>query len=132
MLKEGLNLGGEQSGHVIFRDYTTTGDGLITALQILRIMRETGRKLSDLRRVLRRYPQALINVPVRDKPPIETLAGVQEAVRRVEAQLGKDGRVLVRYSGTEYLARVMVEAREEREVKAHAEQIADAFRAALG
>jgi phosphoglucosamine mutase len=132
MLKEGLNLGGEQSGHVIFSDYTTTGDGLITALQILRIMRETGRKLSDLRRVLRRYPQALINVPVRDKPPIETLAGVQQAVQHVEAALGKEGRVLVRYSGTEYVARVMVEGREEREVKAHAEQIAEAVRTALG
>jgi len=131
MLKEGLNLGGEQSGHVIFSDYTTTGDGLITALQILRIMRETGRKLSDLRRVLRRYPQALVNVPVRDKPPLETLVGVQEAVRRVEAALGTDGRVLVRYSGTEYLARVMVEGREEREVKAHAELVAEAFRASL-
>ncbi len=132
MVKEGLNLGGEQSGHVIFSDYTTTGDGLITALQILRIMRETGRKLSDLRRVMQRYPQALINVAVRDKPPIETLEGVQEAVRGVEHALGEEGRVLVRYSGTEYVARIMVEGREEREVKAHAERIGDAFRAALG
>ena len=132
MVKEGLNLGGEQSGHVIFSDYTTTGDGLITALQILRIMRETGRKLSDLRRVMQRYPQALVNVAVRDKPPIETLEGVQEAVRGVEHALGEEGRVLVRYSGTEYVARIMVEGREEREVKAHAERIGDAFRAALG
>jgi len=131
MLKEGLNLGGEQSGHVIFSDYTTTGDGLITALQILRIMRETGRKLSDLRRVIRRYPQSLINVPVRDKPPIESLDGVQEVIHEVERALGEEGRVLVRYSGTEYVARVMVEGREEREVKAHAEHIAEALRAAL-
>jgi phosphoglucosamine mutase len=131
MRAEGLNLGGEQSGHVIFSDYTTTGDGLITALQILRIMRETGRKLSDLRRAMRRYPQVLVNVAVRDKPPIESLDGVQAAVRRVEQHLGRDGRVLVRYSGTEYLARIMVEGREEREVKAYAEQVADAFRAAL-
>ncbi len=132
MVKEGLNLGGEQSGHVIFSDYTTTGDGLITALQILRIMRETGRKLSDLRRVMQRYPQALVNVAVRDKPPIETLEGVQETVRGIEQALGEEGRVLVRYSGTEYVARIMVEGREEREVKAHAERIGDAFRAALG
>lgn len=132
MRKQGLNLGGEQSGHIIFSDYTTTGDGLITALQILRIMRETGRKLSDLRRVMLRYPQVLISVPVRDKPPIETLDGVQEAVRDVEQALGDEGRVLIRYSGTEHLARVMVEGREERDVKAHAERISDAFRAALG
>ena len=132
MVKEGLNLGGEQSGHVIFSDHTTTGDGLITALQILRIMRESGRKLSDLRRLMRRYPQALVNVPVRDKPPIESLDGVQASIERVEHALGNDGRVLVRYSGTEYLARVMVEGAEERDVKAHAETIAAAFRAALG
>ena len=132
MLREGVNLGGEQSGHVIFSDYTTTGDGLITALQVLRVMRETGRKLSDLRRVMRRYPQVLVNVPVRDKPPIDSLADVQAAVREVEQKLGDDGRVLVRYSGTEYLARVMVEGREEREVRDHADRIAEAVRAALG
>jgi phosphoglucosamine mutase len=132
MRAEGLSLGGEQSGHVIFSDYTTTGDGLITALQMLRIMRESGRKLSDLRRMLRRYPQVLLNVVVRDKPPIESLDGVQAAVHRIEERLGRDGRVLVRYSGTEYLARVMVEGPEEREIKAYAEQIAEAFRTALG
>jgi phosphoglucosamine mutase len=132
MRKEGLNLGGEQSGHVIFSDYTTTGDGLITALQILRVMRESGRKLSDLRRVLRRYPQALVNVTVRDKPPIDSLDGVRTAIGRAEQALGNEGRVLVRYSGTEYVARVMVEGREEREVKAHAASIAEAVRTALG
>jgi phosphoglucosamine mutase len=132
MRAEGLSLGGEQSGHVIFSDYTTTGDGLITSLQMLRIMREGGRKLSDLRRLLRRYPQVLLNVAVRDKPPIESLDAVQAAVRRIEERLGRDGRVLVRYSGTEYLARVMVEGPEEREVKAYAEQIAEAFRTAIG
>ncbi|MBN1918915.1 MAG: phosphoglucosamine mutase [Verrucomicrobia bacterium] len=132
MLAHGVNLGGEQSGHIIFSDYTTTGDGLITALQVLRVVRETGRKLSDLRRVMRRYPQVLVNVPVRDKPPVESLDGVQAAVRAVEQILGEEGRVLVRYSGTEYLARVMVEGREEREVKEHAERIADAVRAAIG
>jgi len=132
MIKEGLNLGGEQSGHIIFSDYTTTGDGLITALQVLRIMRETGRKLSDLRGTMSRYPQALVNVPVRDKPPMEGLKPVQEAIQRVEQLLGEDGRVLVRYSGTEYLARVMVEGREEREVKAHAQEIANALQAVLG
>ena len=131
MLEHGLNLGGEQSGHVIFSDYTTTGDGLITALQILRIMRETGRKLSDLRRLVRKYPQVLVNVTVRDKPPIESLDGVQQVVAEVERALGTHGRVFLRYSGTEYVARVMVEGREEREVKAHAERIADAVRAAL-
>jgi len=132
MLAHGVNLGGEQSGHVIFSDYTTTGDGLITALQVLRVMRETGRKLSELRRVMRRYPQVLVNVPVREKPPIDSLAGVQAAIREAEQALGDEGRVLVRYSGTEYVARVMVEGREEREIKEHADRIADAFRAALG
>jgi len=132
MLAHGVNLGGEQSGHVIFSDYTTTGDGLITALQVLRVMRETGRKLSELRRVMRRYPQVLVNVPVREKPPIDSLAGVQAAIREAEQALGDEGRVLVRYSGTEYVARVMVEGREEREIKDHADRIADAFRAALG
>ncbi len=132
MLKEKLNVGGEQSGHIIFSDYTTTGDGLITALQVLRIMKETGKKLSRLCRVMTKYPQILLNVAVKKKPPLEKIPEVKTAIERVEKKLGKNGRILVRYSGTELIARVMVEGQDDAEIKRIAKSVADTIKRKIG
>lgn len=110
----GAVLGGEQSGHIIFLDHNTTGDGLVTALHLAAVIQETGLPLSELRRVMRRYPQVLVNVPVSDKARLATSAAISEAIRVAEEELGETGRVLVRPSGTEPLVRVMVEAADER------------------
>jgi phosphoglucosamine mutase len=108
----GASLGGEQSGHIIFLDETTTGDGLITALQLARVLRETGKPLSELRRVMTRYPQVLVNVRVTDKGRLTTSGAIASAIEAEEERLGSTGRVLVRASGTEPLVRVMAEAAE--------------------
>jgi phosphoglucosamine mutase len=111
MMREyGCNLGGEQSGHLIFLDHNTTGDGIVAALQVLRIMIDTDSKLSDLAAVVKKYPQVLENVKVCKKKPIEEIPEVVKAIKSVEEKLDSTGRVLVRYSGTENLLRVMVEA----------------------
>jgi phosphoglucosamine mutase len=112
MLAHDLNLGGEQSGHVILRDENTTGDGLVTALALLRIMVATGRPLSRLRRELQKYPQLLVNLKVRERIPLEQLPEVMETVRAAEAELGAAGRLLLRYSGTEAKLRLLVETRD--------------------
>jgi phosphoglucosamine mutase len=112
MLARNLNVGGEQSGHVILRDYNTTGDGLVTALELLRIMRTTGMPLSQLRQGLRKYPQMLVNLKVRERIPLEELPEVMDTVRQVETELGASGRVLLRYSGTESKIRLLVETRD--------------------
>ncbi len=101
MMRENYNVGGEQSGHMIFRDFATTGDGIVSALQVLRIMIETGKPLSELKKVLRKYPQAQRNLKVRVKPPLEELTGVQTLLVEAEKALDGKGRVLLRYSGTE-------------------------------
>ena len=118
-------LGGEQSGHLIFGEYTTTGDGIITALQVLAIMRRTGLKLSELAGQMKRLPQVLLNVQVERKAPIEELPRVQEDVLRVENELGDSGRVLVRYSGTEPLLRIMIEGPDSDRIKRYAAEIAE-------
>ena len=120
----GYNLGGEQSGHILFLDHNTTGDGLITALQTLAILRRKERRLSELRAGFQRFPQALLAVNVSEKRPIEDVPGMPEAIRRVEEDLGARGRVLVRYSGTESKARVMVEGEDEAAVTRHAQELA--------
>lgn len=132
MLSRGLNVGGEQSGHVIFLDHSTTGDGLVAALQILRVMVETGQPLSELQRVLVKYPQAQRNLRVRTKPPLETLPATQAAIAAAEAHLGDRGRVLVRYSGTEPKVRILVEGREAAQIEALADGIAAALQAEIG
>ena len=109
MLQEDAVLGGEASGHIIFHNHHSTGDGIIAALQLLSIMRETGRTLSELAAVMKVFPQKLININVAQKPPIETIGELQEAIAAAEAELGDKGRVLVRYSGTQPMCRVMVE-----------------------
>lgn len=132
MLRHGANLGGEQSGHVIFSDHNTTGDGLVSALQVLRIMREKGQKLSELASAFKLYPQALVNVAVHSKPSLETLTHVRSAIHAGERALGGSGRVLVRYSGTENICRVMVEGPQSQQVEELAREIAHAVKQAIG
>jgi phosphoglucosamine mutase len=128
MVRGGFNLGGEQSGHVVFLDHNTTGDGLITALAILAVVVETGRPLAELARVMTRYPQVLINVPIKERRDVNGDGPVKAAIADVEHTLGDRGRVLVRPSGTEPLIRVMVEGERQAEVQRHAEAIAAAIR----
>ncbi len=132
MRENDCNLGGEQSGHLIFSDYNSTGDALVCALQVLRIMKETGQKLSQLAKIVTRYPQALINVSVSSKPALGEVGEVSSVIKRVEGELGDSGRVLIRYSGTENICRVMVEGAEQRQVDEWAGEIADQVRVSLG
>lgn len=132
MLRDGYNVGGEQSGHMIFRDYATTGDGIVSALQVLRIMIETGKPLSELKQVLKKYPQAQRNLKVREKPPLESLANVQALLADAEKELDGRGRVLLRYSGTEPKIRLLIEGREETLINTHANRIAEELTSAIG
>lgn len=132
MQNSGAILGGEQSGHIIFMKYNTTGDGLVTALQLARVMRRTGKPLSELRRVMQRYPQVLVNVPVRDKALLTTSSVVSSAIHEADAKLGDTGRVLVRASGTEPLVRVMVEAADEGVAQAIVDHLVGIVTAELG
>lgn len=132
MLAKNLNLGGEQSGHVILRDYNESGDGLLTALQLLCVMRTTGKPLSELRRCMRKYPQLLVNMPVREKRPINEMPEVVAAVRAVESELGTTGRVLLRYSGTEKKIRLLLEAREEGLLQPLADRVLSPIKALIG
>jgi len=132
MLRGGYNLGGEQSGHVVFLDQTTTGDGLITALFVLALVVERGRRLSELRRIMQRTPQVLLNVRVREKREIANLPLVYRAIRAAESELERRGRVVVRYSGTEALARVMIEGENTDRIQRLAEDIVSAFQSEIG
>jgi len=132
MLRLGAAVGGEQSGHVIFLDKATTGDGLLTALRVLEVVQATGRNLDQLTEGLESYPQKLVNVRVKERKPLDELAGVRRAITEVEQALGPDGRVLVRFSGTEPLARVMVEGPSIESVNAYAQRIAEAIHFELG
>src|SRR5262249_33769548 len=128
MLRRDLSLGGEQSGHVIFADYLFTGDGLATSLNVLRTMGATGRLLSDLASDLTTYPQVLLNVRVERKVDLKTVPEVAEVVADVESRLAGSGRLLIRYSGTEPLLRIMIEGRDQAEIAAWAEEIASSVR----
>src|SRR5438034_5228983 len=133
MLRCGFNLGGEQSGHMIFRDYSTTGDGLVSALQILRIMKAKDQPLSKLSKCWVRFPQLLTNVRVREKTPFEQLDGVMQLVSQAEADLKPDGgRVLLRYSGTEPKARLLVEGRDSAVLKKWTQKITEAIKKQVG
>ena len=132
MRANGHLIGGEQSGHLIFREYSTTGDGLLAALQILRIMRQRGRPLSELAGLLVPYPQELRNVHVEHKTPFEECPEIAEAVARIEKGLEGRGRVLLRYSGTEPLCRVMVEGQDADKVRGYAKELAGIVEKALG
>ena len=132
LLRAGCNLGGEQSGHIIFRDLATTGDGLLTALQVLRIMAGERRTLEELVAGLVVFPQTIRNVRVRERVPLESLPQVMEEIRASEERLGNSGRIVVRYSGTELLLRVMVEAETDAEVERNASAIVRAIERSIG
>ncbi len=132
MLKNGYNLGGEQSGHIIFLDHTTTGDGIITALQLLRIMVEEGKPLSELAKVMRTYPQILLNVRVKEKKDLSTLPTVTAALKAVEERLKNRGRAFIRYSGTEPLARITIEGENEQEITLMASGLAEVLKKEIG
>lgn len=132
MKRIGANVGGEQSGHLIFLDHALTGDGMVSALQLLQVMRETGAPLGSLARCLTKFPQVLVNVRVREKPPLEKIARLQERVSQMEAAMNGLGRILVRYSGTEPLARVMIEGEERGEIEAMAHELAGIIRDEIG
>jgi phosphoglucosamine mutase len=132
MLKMGANLGGEQSGHLLFPDYAPTGDGILSALSILSVMRETGEPLASLATCMRKFPQVLVNVPVSRKPPMESLSGMTERIRAFESEMDGTGRILVRYSGTESLARVMIEGADDARIRVMADELAATIRRELG
>jgi phosphoglucosamine mutase len=132
MQKNQASLGGEQSGHILFLRRSTTGDGLLTALVLLDTLARTGKPLHELLSDLRVFPQVIVNVRVREKRPLEQIPGVVESIQRAETDLHGNGRVVVRYSGTEALARVMIEAESEQQMREHAERIAQAIRVEIG
>ena len=132
MLKGGYNLGGEQSGHMIFHDHSTTGDGILSALQVLSIIQRSGKKLSELAQVMTSLPQILVNVRVREKADLKEIAPIKKIIAEVESELGDKGRVLVRYSGTEPLLRVMIEGENQSRIETLANQVAEAVRKHLG
>ena len=131
MLKRDLAIGGEQSGHIIFSDHLFTGDGIATALNVLRVMADTGRELTDLAGELVTFPQTLLNVRVREKKDLSAVAAVSDAMATVEERLAGQGRLLVRYSGTEPLLRIMIEGRDQEEIQAWAADIANVVRKEL-
>ena len=132
MQETSASLGGEQSGHILFTGRSTTGDGLLTALLLLDILHRSGRSLAELTADLKTFPQVIVNVKVREKKPLETIPSVAAAIRDAEQALADSGRVVIRYSGTEALARVMIEAEDETAMRHHADAIAGAIRAELG
>jgi phosphoglucosamine mutase len=123
MLANELNVGGEQSGHVILRDHNTTGDGLVTALELLRIIKSRGEPLSKLRLGMKKYPQLLVNVKVRERIPLDQLPEVTDTVKAIEKELGGNGRILLRYSGTEPKIRLLVETRDEALLQPTADRV---------
>jgi len=132
MQQHGAALGGEQSGHILFPHLATTGDGLLTALVILDLMARTGKTVDELTADLKVFPQVIVNVKVREKKPLETIPAVAERIRAAQEELNDSGRVVIRYSGTEALARVMIEAESEEAMHRHANAIASAIRTELG
>jgi phosphoglucosamine mutase len=132
MQQHQASLGGEQSGHILFPSRSTTGDGLLTALLVLDLVQRAGQPLHVLVADLKVFPQVILNVRVREKPPLEQIPAVAARIRDAESALDGNGRVVVRYSGTEALARIMLEAESEEQMRLHAEQIAGAIRAELG
>ena len=132
MLIQGAVLGGEQSGHVIFSEFSTTGDGLLTALRVFEVVRDSGKTLDALVDEIKTYPQRLVNVRVKHKRPLAELSAVQDEIQAAEKEFNGTGRVVVRFSGTEPLARVMIEAATDGEVEKWTTRIADAIRKELG
>jgi len=132
MQKNDAALGGEQSGHILLPHLATTGDGLLTALVVLDLIARSGKTIDELTADLQVFPQVIVNVKVRERLPLESIPAVAASIRSAEAALKDSGRVVIRYSGTEPLARVMIEAESEEAMKLHANAIADAIRSELG
>ncbi len=132
MLRRGLSIGGEQSGHIIFSDHLFTGDGIVTALSVLRVMADTGRELADLAAELVTFPQVLVNVRVREKKDLASVPAIAATMARIERQLNGAGRLLVRFSGTEPLLRVMIEGKDQQEIHGWATEIAATVKEHLG
>jgi phosphoglucosamine mutase len=132
MPRLGANLGGEQSGHLLFLDHAPSGDGILSALALLSVMRDTGENLASLATCMRKFPQVLVNVPVRDKPPFDSLPDVGDRVRTFEREMNGAGRILIRYSGTESLARIMIEGADHERIRAMADELAGVVRARIG
>jgi phosphoglucosamine mutase len=132
MVRGRYNLGGEQSGHTIFLDYNTTGDGILTALQVLAIMKQKGQNLDELAQVMESFPQVLYNVEVREKRPLSEIPGIKMKMEEVEHALGHSGRVLIRYSGTEPLLRIMVEGEDEAQLHRFAQDLAEMVKRQIG
>jgi phosphoglucosamine mutase len=133
MLRGGFNFGGEQSGHLIFRDFATTGDGLVAALQVLRILKSRGAPLSQLARCWTRFPQRVTNVRVREKKPFEQLDGLDRLVRAAEKELSaQGGRLLLRFSGTEPKARLLVEGRDAKTLESWSQKICRVIQQQIG
>lgn len=132
LLAHGASLGGEQSGHIILPEISLAGDGIITAIALLGAARESGRRLEELASMMTKFPQVLVNVPVRGKPPLESLPEVSAEMKRIELELRGRGRLLVRYSGTENLARIMIEGEDQREIQQMADRLANLIKLAIG
>ena len=132
MLKGGYNLGGEQSGHVVFLDHNTTGDGMITALQVLAVMQKKGATLAELAQAMRTFPQTQRNVKVKAKKDFSRNPQIQRMIQECQRELGEQGRILVRYSGTEPVLRIMVEGENEEKITRMADTMAETIQAALG
>jgi phosphoglucosamine mutase len=132
MVRLGGIIGGEEAGHMIFREHHTTGDGIISAIQLIAAMVETGKPLSELSKMMEIFPQKLINVDVKSKPDISTLPKVTEVIKQVESELGDNGRVLVRYSGTQNMCRVMVEGPSQEVTEKYCKQIAEIIKKTIG
>jgi phosphoglucosamine mutase len=130
--EEDLSLGGEQSGHIIFMNDSFIGDGLVTALQVLRIYRNSGTDFSGIFEGITRYPQTLVNVPVKSKPELNLVTGVSEKIEQIKGELGSSGRIVVRYSGTEMLARVMIEGPDQKQIESMARELCDMIKAQIG
>lgn len=132
MLARGARIGGEQSGHIILSDISLAGDGIITAIAMLRAIKESGKPLSELARAMKTYPQTLINVSVSQKPPLDSLPEVKKAIEELEKEMQGRGRVLIRYSGTENLARVMIEGENQTDIEERARRMANIIQQAIG
>jgi phosphoglucosamine mutase len=132
MIEGGYNLGGEQSGHIIFLDHNTTGDGLISALQVLTIMKQANQPLSELAACMKTYPQILVNVKVKERKDLDSIPEIAKRMSEIEKMLDGSGRLLVRYSGTEPKVRVMIEGEDQNEIKTLADGLAGIIREKLG
>jgi len=132
MQKRGANLGGEQSGHILFLDHAPAGDGTLSALALLSVVRESGESLASLATCMRKFPQVLVNVPVKTKPPIDGITGLKDKITSFEREMNGSGRVLIRYSGTETLARVMIEGADGERIRVMADELAGVIRREIG